>query len=99
MKIEKNEIYTVKLSSGEEIVARFKGETKDAYEIEHPIMVVVAQKEIRLIAGLFTNDNDNSVVLNKNNCVMIGITRDDIRKSWAEATGTQGTQSKKVITE
>lgn len=98
MKIEKNEIYTVKLASGEEIITKIVDETKNSYEVEQPIMVVVAQQGIQLMPGLFTNNNEKSVTINKSNCVMIGTTREDVRTNWIEATTGISTETKQIVT-
>ena len=98
MKIEKNEIYTVKLASGEEIITKIVDETENSYEVEQPIMVVVAQQGIQLMPGLFTNNNEKSVTINKSNCVMIGTTREDVRTNWIEATTGVSTETKQIIT-
>jgi len=98
MKIEKNEIYTVKLASGEEIITKIVDETENSYEVEQPIMVVVAQQGIQLMPGLFTNNNEKSVTINKSNCVMIGTTREDVRTNWIEATTGISTETKQIVT-
>jgi len=98
MKIEKNEIYTVKLASGEEIITKIVDETENSYEVDQPIMVVVAQQGIQLMPGLFTNNNEKSVTINKSNCVMIGTTREDVRTNWIEATTGISTETKQIVT-
>jgi len=99
MKIEKDNIYTIKLSSGEEIITKIVGETKDTFEVSHPIMVVVSQQGLQLMPGLFTNNNAKSVTINKSNCVMIGNTRDDVETNWIEATTGISTTTNKIVTE
>ncbi len=98
MKIEKNEIYTIKLASGEEIVTKIVDQTDDSYEAEQPIMVVVSQQGLQLMPGLFTNNNENSVTINKSSCVMIGSTREDVRTNWIEATTGISTETKQIVT-
>jgi hypothetical protein len=98
MKLEKNEIYTIKLASGEEIVTKIVDQTDNAYEADQPIMVVVSQQGLQLMPGLFTNNNEKTVTINKSNCVMIGSTREDVRTNWIEATTGISTETKQIVT-
>ena len=98
MKLEKNEIYTIKLASGEEIVTKIIEETDDALEVDQPIMVVVSQQGIQLMPGLFTNNNEKTVTINKSSCVMTGPTREDVRTNWIEATTGISTENKQIVT-
>jgi len=98
MKLEKNEIYTIKLASGEEIVAKIIEETDDALEVDQPIMVVVSQQGLQLMPGLFTNNNEKTVTINKGSCVMVGPTREDVRTNWIEATTGITTEKKQIVT-
>jgi len=98
MKLEKNEIYTIKLASGEEIVTKIIEETDDALEVDQPIMVVVSQQGLQLMPGLFTNNNEKTVTINKGSCVMVGPTREDVRTNWIEATTGITTEKKQIVT-
>lgn len=98
MKLEKNEIYTIKLASGEEIVTKIVDQTDTSYEADQPIMVVVSQQGLQLMPGLFTNNNEKTVTINKSNCVMIGSTREDVRTNWIEATTGISTETKQIVT-
>jgi len=97
-KIKTDEIYTLKLSSGEEIIAKIVSDSEDDYEVVHPIMVVVSQHGLQLMPGLFTNNNDEFVTINKGSCVMLGITREDIKSKWIEATTGITTEPKQILT-
>jgi len=98
MKLEKNEIYTIKLASGEEIVTKIIEETDDVLEVDQPIMVVVSQQGLQLMPGLFTNNNEKTVTINKGSCVMVGPTREDVRTNWIEATTGITTEKKQIVT-
>jgi len=98
MKLEKNEIYTIKLASGEEIVTKIIEETDDVLEVGQPIMVVVSQQGLQLMPGLFTNNNEKTVTINKGSCVMVGPTREDVRTNWIEATTGITTEKKQIVT-
>jgi hypothetical protein len=61
-------------------------------------MVVVSQQGLQLMPGLFTNNNEKTVTINKSNCVMIGSTREDVRTNWIEATTGISTETKQIVT-
>jgi len=98
--IEKDHIYSFKLTTGEEIVAKvIDHQTGETFvEIEHPILAVLGPQGLQLMPGLFSADLGQKVQLNINNCVCIAETRDDVRGSWIEATTGIRTVTKKILT-
>lgn len=93
------EIYTFKLVSGEEIVARLHaGDVDDMVEIEHPIQCVLTPQGLQMMPALFSSDQDRILLLNKSSWVMIAETREDIRNSWIQATTGIAPVSRQIIT-
>lgn len=93
------EIYTFKLITGEEIVARIHaGNLVDGYEIEHPILCALTPQGLQMMPGLFSANLDKIMLLNNSSWAMIAETRDDIRNSWIQATTGIAPVSKQIIT-
>ena len=93
------EIYTFKLTTGEEIVARIHTGTENTgFEIEHPILCALTPQGLQMMPGLFSANLDKIVLLNKNSWVMIAECREDIRNSWIQATTGISPVSKQIIT-
>ena len=98
MKIEPNQIYTVKLNTGEEIVTKVV-EINDTHMIvHHPILCVLSPQGLQMMPGLFSTNQDKNLRLNNSSWAMIGETRDDIRASWIQATTGIAPVTKQIIT-
>lgn len=98
MNIELNSIYTIKLITGEEMVARILETNADHYIIEHPILTVIGQQGLQLMPGLFSANLEKNMRLNNSSWAMIAETRDDVRDSWIQATTGIAPVRKQIIT-
>jgi hypothetical protein len=98
MNIEINEIYSIKLNTGEEVVARIAALNADHMIIEHPILTVISPQGLQMMPGLFSANMDKKVRLNNNSWAMIAEARDDVRNSWIQATTGIAPVSKQIIT-
>ena len=98
MKLETNNIYTFKLNTGEELIARIVEISPDHMIIEHPIMTVISQQGLQMMPALFSANQDKSVRLNNSSWAMIAETRDDVRDSWTQATTGITPVRKSIIT-
>ena len=93
------EIYTFKLTTGEEIVARIEAGNLDGnYEIQHPILCALTPQGLQMMPGLFSANQDKIVLLNKNSWAMIAEPREDVRDSWIQATTGIAPVRKQIIT-
>ena len=98
MKLETNNIYTVKLNTGEELIARIVEIAPDHMIIEHPILTVISQQGLQMMPGLFSADLGQNVRLNNASWAMIAETRQDVRDSWIQATTGIAPVRKQIIT-
>lgn len=98
MNFELDQIYTFKLNTGEEIVARLLKVSESALEIENPITAVFTGQGLQLMPSMFTAKQEQNVQLNKHSWTMIAPVRDDVRNSWIQATTGITTASKQIIT-
>jgi hypothetical protein len=96
--IEKDTIYTFKLLTGEEIVARVLETHADHMIIEHPILTVLSPQGLQMMPGLFSANMDKNMRLNNSSWAMIAETRDDVRDSWIQATTGIAPVRKQIIT-
>ena len=88
MLIELDEIYTFKLTNGDEIVAKIVDIDLDRgyYDITRPLTVIPGQQGLQLVMSLFTANPDKPIRLNNITCVMISCCRAEVRDSYVEAT-------------
>ena len=85
--IEKDLIYTIKIANGDEVVTKVVDIDEDGnYMISKPLTVVPGPQGIQMIMSLFTANPDKNYQLNKSQCSMIALSRDEVRDSYVEAT-------------
>lgn len=95
--IIEGQVYSFKLNSGEELVAKVLTVGNDYFEIENPVSVAPNHQGMGLIPSLFTSDPQNSVRLNTNSVAILGITDDSVRTKYLEATTGIKIPDKKIL--
>lgn len=98
MNLEPQEIYSFKLTTGEEVVARVISIESDHITIQHPILTVISPQGLQMMPGLFSANLEHEVKLNKMSWVLIAQCREDVRNSWIEATTGIKPVTKQIIT-
>jgi hypothetical protein len=98
MNLETNQVYTFKLNTGEELVAKLVEKHPDHLLIEHPILTVLSPQGLQMMPGLFSANLDKSLRLNNSSWAMIAETREDVRDSWIQATTGIAPVRKQIIT-
>jgi hypothetical protein len=98
MNLNTNTVYTFKLNTGEELVAKITEINPDHIMIQHPILTVLSPQGLQMMPGLFSADMDKTVRLNTASWAMIAETRDDVRDSWIQATTGIAPVRKQIIT-
>jgi hypothetical protein len=93
------EVYTFKLNSGEEVVAKIMEINSDKHEvvISNPVSIAPNQKGIGLMPSMFTADPDSNVKLNTNSVSIIAPTEDSVKVKYIEATTGITVPDKKLI--
>lgn len=67
-----NEIVTLKLTSGEELIAKFAEETDNFYKIEKPYVLTATANGIGMIPYLITVSIEKTISINKSTvCVIV----------------------------
>ena len=96
--IEKDLIYTIKIANGDEIVSKIVDiDTDGNYIIQKPLTIVPTREGIQMIASLFTANPEKNASLNKSQCSMIALSRDEVRDSYIEATTGIKPVSSKIL--
>lgn len=80
------EVYTIKISNGDELVAKVVKFVDNVVLIEKPLLVIPGPQGLQMMQGLFTGDPKAEVELNANMVIMLSPTRQEIRDSYIEAT-------------
>lgn len=98
MKIELDQVYTVKIANGDEIVAKITAENDTTFTVTKPLTVVPGPQGIQMIMSLFTADPDKSVTLNKTQISLIAPSREEVCDSYLEATtGIKPVRNSKIL--
>jgi hypothetical protein len=98
MNLKTDEIYTFKLITGEELVAKILVIAQDHMIIQNPILTVLSPQGLQMMPALFSANQDQTVRLNTASWAMIAETRDDVRDSWIQATTGIAPVRKQIIT-
>lgn len=96
--IKENEVYTFKLNSGEELIAKIV-EIRDSgvITIENPVSVAPSGKGVGLIPSMFTADPEEKTTLNINNVSIYAPTDDSIKVKYIEVTTGISVPEKKIL--
>lgn len=86
MNFKINEVQTIKLSNGDEIVAKVMAQDDDTITVANPVTVLPSAQGIQLVPSLFTAADKSWVTINISNIAMICDVRDQVCDSYLEAT-------------
>jgi hypothetical protein len=90
-------IYTFKLNSGEELVARWQQIGSDHYEIEHPVSIAPGPQGMGLVPSMFTADMSKSIQININSVALVAETDEAVAAKYIEATTGIRVPDKKIV--
>ena len=98
LEVEAGKVYTFKLNSGEELIAKVVGISDDSVEIESPASVAPGPQGLGLVPSMFTADPDLNPTLNSNSIAMYALTDDSVKMKYIEAnTGIKAPEKKLVL--
>jgi hypothetical protein len=98
MNVEVGKVYTFKLSSGEEMVAKVHSECVGTFvNLEDPVSIAPGPKGMGLVPSIFTADPSKSITLNTNSVTMYAETDESVRMKYIEATTGIQVPDKKII--
>lgn len=98
MTLEVGKVYTIKLNSGEELVAKVHSECVGNYiNVTDPVSIAPNGKGMGLIPSLFTSDPAQSVTINTNSISMYSETEDSVKMKYIEVTTGIQVPDKKII--
>ena len=96
--MEIGQVYTFKLNSGEELVAKVTEVVEgQGYKIQTPVSIAPGQQGMQLIPSMFTADPDLDVTINTNSVAMFALTDDSVKMKYIEATTGIKIPEKKIL--
>ena len=98
MIVEKDRVYTFKLTNADEIVGKIVDITEESYIVAQPLSAVPTEKGIQLIFTVFTGDPKENATINKTAVAMICQTREEVGDHYLEATtGIKPVRNSKIL--
>lgn len=97
MTINVGEVYTFKLTSGEELVARVNKIDGNHVLLHDPVSVAPGPQGLGLVPSLFTVGAKSEVRLNVNNIALYALTDESVKAKYIEATSGIIVPDKKLI--
>ena len=96
--INEGEISTIKLASGEELVAKIMKIEDGMLIIKQPVSIAPGPQNMQLVPSMFTAELDKDVILYASAIALIAPTRSDIKTSYIKATsGIDVPPEKKIL--
>ena len=97
MNYKTNEVYTFKLNSGEELIAKVLSVEANHIKISEPVSVAPGPQGVGLIPSMFTADPKGETKLNTNSIAIISQTEDGVKTKYIQATTGIAVPSKKLV--
>ena len=95
--ITPNTVYTFKLNSGEELIAKVIQAGGDFILIEEPVSIAPTQQGMQMIPSVFTANPKGDFKLNTSSIALYAETDDSVRMKYLEATTGIKVPDKKIV--
>jgi hypothetical protein len=95
--IEPNKVYTFKLNSGEELIAKVIQAGGEFIQIEEPVSIAPTQQGMQMIPSVFTANPKAEFKLNTTSIALYAETDDSVKDKYLEATTGIKIPSKKIV--
>jgi hypothetical protein len=99
IELDTGKVYTFKLNSGEEMIAKVTDHSSNSnwIEIQDPVSVAPGPQGLGLVPSMFTGDIKTSIRLNISSVAFYALTEDGVRMKYIEATTGIQVPEKKLI--
>ena len=98
MKIPNNDnIITIKLVTGEEVVAKLKSTDDTSVTITKPVVIMMSPQGLAFGSFTPTMDSTEGLTLNKTTIMSVGLTLDKVAKEYTNATSSIKTPTKSSL--
>jgi hypothetical protein len=98
MKIPENDkIVTIKMSTGEEVVAKIKDQDELTLTLDRPVVIMISQQGLAFGAFIPTMESVNGVAINKSAIVAIGPCLDKVSTEYSNAVSPIKTVTKSSL--
>jgi hypothetical protein len=95
--METGKVYTFKLNSGEEMIAKVLEIGQTNITITEPVSIAPSQQGMQMIPSMFTAEQRGNVTLNTSAIAFYANTDDNIKDKYIEATTGIKLPDKKIV--
>lgn len=95
--LKTDEVYTFKLNSGEELIAKVKQAGGDWILIHDPVSVAPGPQGMGLMPSLFTANPESETRLNTSSIAIVAETDESVKTKYIQATTGLAVPDKKLI--
>ena len=95
--LQPGQVYTFKLNSGEELIAKVKQAGGDWIILEEPVSIAPTQQGMQMIPSIFTANPKGEFKLNTSSVAIYAETDDSVRMQYLEATTGIKVPDKKIV--
>ena len=95
--LKPNTVYTFKLNSGEELIAKVVQAGGEFIVIEEPVSIAPTQQGMQMIPSVFTANPKAEFKLNTSSVAIYAETDDSVRMKYLEATTGIKVPDKKIV--
>jgi len=95
--IHPNTVYTFKLNSGEELIAKVIQAGGEFILIEEPVSIAPTREGMQMIPSVFTANPKGEFKLNTSSIALYAETDDSVRMKYLEATTGIKVPDKKIV--
>jgi len=95
--MEIGKVYTFKMNSGEEMIAKVVDTGEGYAMLQDPVSVAPGPQGMGLVPSMFTADPDTNPRLNMNCVAIHSLTDDNVRMKYIEATTGIKVPEKKIL--
>ena len=95
--MEIGKVYTFKLNSGEEMIAKVVDAGEGYAMLQDPVSVAPGPQGMGLVPSMFTADPDKNPRLNMNCVAISSLTDENVRMKYIEATTGIKVPEKKIL--
>ncbi len=97
MNIKTDEVYTLKLNSGEDIIAKVKSIAGNELIVAEPVSIAPGPQGMGLVPSMFTADPKGEYRLNTNSISIYAVTDASVKNKYVEATTGIKLPEKKLV--
>ena len=95
--IEPNSIVTIKLDSGEEVIAKFVVDLDKYITIVKPLVIMMGPQGLAFGTWVATMNHDKDINVAKEHIITMGITQDKVSSEYVNATSPIKTPPKSSL--